>query len=230
MQWQTGESGIQGVTLGAMSPTQSRARTIKPPEQRRQEILDAAARLFHEKGFEETTVQDVARAAGVASGTVYLYFSSKEKILTELENEFMLGMQERMTEIIGEVARRRSAGEPVPYSVTSDTIIEALFAHSLEHPDVCHVLFKYAPRGEAAMDPARPQRMMEAAMAEVFRSATQHGVIHTSDPEMAAYLLNSVACLAAQEAIALGEPEKVQRVVEALKELFRKTLAPLDTV
>lgn len=203
---------------------------MKPPEQRRQEILDAAVRLFHDKGFDETTVHDIARAAGVASGTVYLYFSSKEEILTELENETMRALQGRMMQILGEVAQRRAAGEPVPYSETSDTIIDTLVAHSLDNRDVCRVLFKYAPRGEAAVDPTRPQRMMEAAMAEVFRSATERGVIHTSDPEMTAYLLNSVACLATQEAIAADDPERVHRVAESLKELFRKTLAPLDTV
>lgn len=43
-------------------------------------ILRAASRLFAEGGFANTTVEDIARAAGVAKGTVYLYFPSKEDI------------------------------------------------------------------------------------------------------------------------------------------------------
>lgn len=48
------------------------------------EILDAALRLFTERGFAATKVEDVAAAAGLSKGTVYLYFSSKEALLEAL--------------------------------------------------------------------------------------------------------------------------------------------------
>ena len=57
-----------------------------PPRQRRkdarpQELLDAALRLFVEKGFAATRAEEVAAAAGVSKGTLYLYFPSKEELL-----------------------------------------------------------------------------------------------------------------------------------------------------
>ena len=48
---------------------------------RKKQILDAAARVFAEKGFHPTTVKDVAKAAGVADGTIYIYFENKMALL-----------------------------------------------------------------------------------------------------------------------------------------------------
>ena len=50
-------------------------------EETRERILDAALRLFREKGFDETTMRDVATAAGVATGAAYYYFRSKQDLV-----------------------------------------------------------------------------------------------------------------------------------------------------
>jgi len=48
---------------------------------RRQQIIEAAARLFAEKGFHRATTRDIADAADVSEGTLYNYFSSKDELL-----------------------------------------------------------------------------------------------------------------------------------------------------
>lgn len=50
-------------------------------EETRNRILDTALRLFRERGFAETTMRDVAAAAGVATGAAYYYFRSKEDLV-----------------------------------------------------------------------------------------------------------------------------------------------------
>lgn len=50
-------------------------------EARRQQILNAASTCFSDKGFHQTTMQDVCRAAGLSPGAVYRYFGSKEEII-----------------------------------------------------------------------------------------------------------------------------------------------------
>ena len=50
-------------------------------EETRNRILDAALRLFRERGFAETTMRDVAAAAGVATGAAYYYYRSKEELV-----------------------------------------------------------------------------------------------------------------------------------------------------
>lgn len=55
--------------------------------QTREHLLDVAAGLFAEKGYNETTIEDIARAAGSSRATVYSYFSTKEDILRTLAVE-----------------------------------------------------------------------------------------------------------------------------------------------
>jgi len=50
----------------------------------RQRILDAAKSMFRSKGFEQTTTRDIAREAGIAAGTMFNYFNTKEAVVVEL--------------------------------------------------------------------------------------------------------------------------------------------------
>src|SRR5690348_1743914 len=50
----------------------------------RRTILDVAQQLFAEKGFDATTTRDIARAAGIATGTLFNYFPTKEAVLAVL--------------------------------------------------------------------------------------------------------------------------------------------------
>jgi len=67
--------------------TESRQRT-KPPEERRDELMNAAQYLFLKQGVASTTIEQITLRAEVAKGTFYLYFSSKEDILTALGDRF----------------------------------------------------------------------------------------------------------------------------------------------
>ncbi|MDQ2714321.1 MAG: TetR/AcrR family transcriptional regulator [Chloroflexota bacterium] len=57
------------------------ARTPKIVEDRREQIIDAALRIFSQKGFLKATNKDIARAAGITPGLIYYYFDSKEALL-----------------------------------------------------------------------------------------------------------------------------------------------------
>jgi AcrR family transcriptional regulator len=81
-------------------PAQERTRERKPPEVRRQEILDAAARLFIRQGVGSTSMAQVAHAAGVAKGTSYLYFESKDQLLRELRDSYLRDWYERATALL----------------------------------------------------------------------------------------------------------------------------------
>lgn len=64
-------------------------RISKAPEVRRQELLDTAMELFAQKGYEETSMGDIARAAGVAQGLCYRYFDSKQKLFQEAMEQYV---------------------------------------------------------------------------------------------------------------------------------------------
>jgi TetR/AcrR family fatty acid metabolism transcriptional regulator len=73
------ESSLSGGTARG----RARAKPTRGGD-KRERILDAAVRVFAKKGFYATRVSEVAKAAGVADGTIYLYFRSKDEILVSL--------------------------------------------------------------------------------------------------------------------------------------------------
>lgn len=55
-------------------------RIVKEPDERKQEILDAAIRVFSKKGYDRTSISDIAKEIGISQGLCYRYFPSKEAI------------------------------------------------------------------------------------------------------------------------------------------------------
>jgi AcrR family transcriptional regulator len=71
-----------------MASRMTRRPRTKPPEERRDELMNAAERLFLEHGFGPTTIEQITAAAQVAKGTFYLYFKSKEDVRSGLGERF----------------------------------------------------------------------------------------------------------------------------------------------
>ena len=78
---------------------------MKDPD-KPQQIVDAAIRVFARNGYYNSRVSDIAREAGIASGTIYLYFPTKEEILVTL-------FREKMAAFVAHL-RREIAGETDP--------------------------------------------------------------------------------------------------------------------
>jgi AcrR family transcriptional regulator len=89
-------------------------------QQTRETIERAALRLFAERGYDETTLADIANAANVAPRTIFAYFESKEDILLCEENGFLSQLKRRLD-------------ERPPGTTTVDAIRE--FLASIGHPD-----------------------------------------------------------------------------------------------
>jgi len=65
-------------------------------EFRRSEILDAARRVFAHRGFANATVDEIAREAGIAKGTIYLYYKSKGDVYAAAAREGLLELHDQM--------------------------------------------------------------------------------------------------------------------------------------
>jgi len=74
-------------------------RTVKDPETRRSELIDTAEELFLENGYEETTVSQIVRNAGVAQGTFYHYFKSKDGVLSAITDRWIEEIRSGMEDI-----------------------------------------------------------------------------------------------------------------------------------
>ena len=75
------------------------ARTTKKPEERRLEIIKTAEKLFREKGYSKTPVDAIIKEMGVAKGTYYYYFKSKEDVLEAIV-DYQLNQLVQMVEQI----------------------------------------------------------------------------------------------------------------------------------
>jgi len=96
-----------------------------------QQIIDAAVRVFARNGFYNSRVSDIAREAGIASGTIYLYFKTKDEILVTLFREKMAGFVSGL--------RRAIAGEPdAPAKLRR--LVRLHFETLEAHPDVAEVV------------------------------------------------------------------------------------------
>src|SRR5579864_5772354 len=83
------------------------AMTRESPVDSRQEILRTAARLFQQRGYDATSMNDVAAALKLSKGGLYHHFQSKDEILFEIMNHAMEMTQERV------IAPVRSIADPL---------------------------------------------------------------------------------------------------------------------
>lgn len=63
-------------------------RITKEHDERRNEILDIAEKLFHIKGYDKCTINDILKEVGIAKGTFYHYFKSKEEVLDAIVSRY----------------------------------------------------------------------------------------------------------------------------------------------
>ena len=101
-------------------------RIVKEAEERRSEILDVAERLFCTKGFDHTSTTDILKEVGIARGTLYYHFKSKEDILD--------AMIERLSEEITGKAEAIAMDESLPVLTRlTDTILSLNVDNELGH-------------------------------------------------------------------------------------------------
>lgn len=67
--------------VGQENGVRYKVRITKEREERRNEILDTAEKLFYTKGYTKTTINDILKEIGIAKGTFYYYFKSKEEVM-----------------------------------------------------------------------------------------------------------------------------------------------------
>ncbi|WP_195267409.1 TetR/AcrR family transcriptional regulator [Eubacterium sp. 1001713B170207_170306_E7] len=78
-------------------------RVSKDPDIRKQEILDVAMRVFAEKGYETTTMKDIAREAGVVAGLCYHYFQNKHALYQEALTQYAKACSKPFADIFKQI-------------------------------------------------------------------------------------------------------------------------------
>jgi AcrR family transcriptional regulator len=148
--------------------TTESAETVRPrstakAEETRRRIYEAALELFREKGFEQTTMRDIARQAGVALGATYYYFDSKEAIVLA----FYEDMQER-----GHDATLQAIARHVKLRDRIRIVLANRFELLEPNLKFLAALFKHSPDPEDALSPfSKETEPIREKAIELFRAA-----------------------------------------------------------
>ncbi len=146
------------------NPTLKNRITARAEDTRRK-IYEAAMELFREKGFEETTMRDIAAKAGVALGGAYYYFSSKDAIVLA----FYAEMQETSNAVVLE-----ALGEHRKLKERIRCVLEKRLELLEPNRKFCSALFRHAPDSADPLSPfSEESRNIREAAIEQMRIALE---------------------------------------------------------
>jgi len=74
-------------------------RVSLPPEERKEEIINAAEKLFYEKGYSKVTINDIIKDLGIVKGTFYYHFKNKKEVRDIIINRYLEGEIEHLNQI-----------------------------------------------------------------------------------------------------------------------------------
>jgi AcrR family transcriptional regulator len=162
-------------------------RIVKKAEERRSEILKTARHLFQTKEYDKTTMQDVMDHLGIAKGTIYHYFKSKEELLEAVIKNIVDETIEQMQLAISEI--NGNALEKIRVLIGTGNIAK----NNNEVLDHLH------QPGNAGMH----TRLLAVALikqaplyGELIRQGCEEGIFHTDAPlECAEFLLSAIQFL-----------------------------------
>lgn len=182
----------------------------KPAEQRRADLLAASEALFLEKGVAATSLDEITSRAGVSKGLFYLYFHSKDELLTALQDQFSVRLADRIR------AATDLAGD---WPAKLDACVQATFDSYQENHDLHEVLFHHG--GHVSASHRQTHALVLDAIGDLLAEGTAAGAFDVADPEATAVL-----CWASTHGFDPGfhsQPAPADsRLIRAAKQLFRR--------
>jgi AcrR family transcriptional regulator len=146
---------------------------------RRQELLDAAVRVFARKGFRAARVGDIAEEAGVAHGLLYHYFRSKDEVLETI-------FRDTWHLLVAETERIEASGATLPEQLRRFARI--YLGSWLVTPDVIGVLVREVARSPQVGETVDEIRGVLRALARMIEAARSRGEVRADcDATLAAW-------------------------------------------
>ena len=149
-------------------------RLVKEAEERKEEILDAAEKLFGNKGFDHTSTNDILEAVGIARGTLYYHFKSKEEILD--------GVIERISNRLMSDAGKVIRDTELP---VLERLTKAILALNVES-EIGHEVMEQVHRPQNALMHQKMQQQLLDGITPLFtelvKEGVRQGICHTDYP------------------------------------------------
>ncbi len=149
-------------------------RIVKEAQERKNEILDAAAELFATKGYDGTSTNDILEKIGIARGTLYYHFKSKEDILD--------GMIERINGLLAAKAGKLAGDKSIPVVERILLVVKNLNVDSGIGAEVMKQVHK--PQNALMHQKMQQSLMDEIApiLAKLVEEGISQGIFHTQCP------------------------------------------------
>ncbi|EKS8350659.1 TetR/AcrR family transcriptional regulator [Bacillus cereus] len=183
-------------------------RIVKEYEERRKEILETAERLFLTKGFTKTTVNDILKEIGIAKGTFYHYFKSKEEVMDEI---IMRIIKEDVTK-----AKRIVSNPDIP---VLDKLFKILMEQSPKSGDVKEKMIEqfHQPNNAEMHQKSLVQSIIHLSpvLTEVLEQGIEEGIFSTPYPQETIELLLSSAQVIFDDGLFQWKPEEMMRRAKA---------------
>jgi TetR/AcrR family transcriptional regulator, cholesterol catabolism regulator len=148
-------------------------------DRRQQQVVQDAARVFAERGYDQTSVQDLAEAIGLATGGIYHYVRSKERLLTLICDQLMDPLLARAQELVA---------EPSAPAESLRALVRLWVEHVVEHRD--HLLVfqqerHMIERGAQWREVRANRKQFERLVAHVIERVHQAGELAIPDERLA---------------------------------------------
>ncbi len=155
-------------------------------EYKRELILEAAAKLFYEKGFQKTTIDDIAAALGVTKPFIYTYFENKYSILEQLFEQAYGELYVDLVQVLNN--RKGPARERLQQFVT------LYVAKSIEYQKFSAIMLEEEKSlsSKKVGDIRRKQRDFDAKLARLIEDGVSNGEFHVSDPMIASLSISGM--------------------------------------
>ena len=179
-------------------------RIVKNADERKNEILDAAERLFGTKGFDSTSTNDILNEIGIARGTLYYHFKSKEEILDSII--------ERLTRQLANRAREFAEKKSVPVSKRLALVLLRLNAGS---SNFTPKILEQVHKPQNALMHQKMQAQLSAELTPIISSLIKEGIAlgiyETEYPEEAAEMMFLYANIVFDDLTGHSEAEKQKK-------------------
>jgi AcrR family transcriptional regulator len=152
---------------------------------RRAELLAAARTLFAQRGYHETTVEDITRAAGVAKGTYYLYFQEKREIFLAIIGELLDAIK-----AVGISVAQLAPGEnPIAFLQRAELAAVRLVEMVQDNGAMIRLAYRESMSMDRALEAMLRDFYRETAEIEAknIRIAQQLGLLRECDPLLTAF-------------------------------------------
>lgn len=141
-------------------------------------IREAAMRVVGRKGLANATVQEIASEAGVAKGTIYLYFRSREEVIEKTT-------QAAVDELLDQILEAIKAGGP--FRTVLERVLTAQISYFDEHLDFFRLYFATVDGSEESRRQRLANRQRHVAqLVTMLEAASKNGEIHNGDLERCA--------------------------------------------